>query len=76
LLWNKLTKAGEVILCNSKAKNAGIAEATARLFNEVIARKNRPEWASYLVTNLKPTNFLVNRKELVLRAGFFFIFVL
>jgi hypothetical protein len=62
LLWNKLTKAGEVILCNSKAKNAGIAEATARLFNEVIARKNKPEWASYLVTN--PNSKLVLQANL------------
>jgi len=50
LLWNKLTKAGEVILCNNKAKNADIALATARLFNEVSAQNNESERASYSIT--------------------------
>jgi hypothetical protein len=49
LLWNKLTKVGEVILCNNKAKNADIALAKARLFNEVSVQKNESERASYSI---------------------------
>ncbi|MCD4736436.1 MAG: hypothetical protein K8R53_10355, partial [Bacteroidales bacterium] len=50
LLQNKLDKAGDVILCNNKAKNVGIAEAMTRLFNAVSVQKNKSEWSSYFVT--------------------------
>jgi hypothetical protein len=32
LLWNMLTKAGEVILCNNKAKNVDIAISYGEAF--------------------------------------------
>ncbi|MCF6332672.1 MAG: hypothetical protein L3J11_05250 [Draconibacterium sp.] len=50
LLQNKLDKAGDVILCDNKAKNAVIAIAIARLFNAVSVQKNKPEWSCYFVT--------------------------
>ena len=50
LLRNKLDKADEVILCNSKTKNVDIAIAMARLFNAVSVQKNKSEWSSYFVT--------------------------
>jgi hypothetical protein len=50
LLRNKLGRAGEVILCANKAKNTGIAKATARLFNAVSVQKNKSEWLSCFVT--------------------------
>ena len=43
LLQNKLGKAGDVIFCNNKAKNVGIASAMARLFNAVSVQNNKPE---------------------------------
>lgn len=49
LLRNKLDKTGDVILCDNKAKNAGIATAMTRLFNAVSVQKNKPEWLSYFV---------------------------
>jgi len=45
-----LDRAGEVILCDNKAKNTGIAKATARLFNAVSVQKNKSEWSSYFVS--------------------------
>jgi hypothetical protein len=53
LLRNKLGRAGEVILCANKAKNTGIAKATARLFNAVSVQKNKSEWLSCFVTKPK-----------------------
>ena len=50
LLRNKLGKAGDVILCDNKAKNAGIAIAMTRLFNAISVQKNKTEWSSYFVT--------------------------
>lgn len=50
LLRNKLDKTGDVILCDNKAKNAGIAIAMTMLFNAVSVQKNKPEWSSYFVT--------------------------
>jgi len=35
-----MTGIDEIILCDNEAKNAGIAIATARLFNEVSVQKN------------------------------------
>ncbi len=49
LLRNKLTKASEVILCDNKAKNTGIAIATASIFNEVSVQKSKLEWSSYFL---------------------------
>jgi len=43
LLRNKLDTAGDVIFYDNKAKNTGIAIATARLFNTVSVKKNKPE---------------------------------
>jgi len=48
-----LDRAGEVILCDNKAKNTGIAKATARLFNAVSVQKNKSEWSSYFVSKPK-----------------------
>lgn len=50
LLQNKLDKTGDVVLCDNKAKNTGIAIAMARLFNAVSAQKNKLGWSSYFVT--------------------------
>ena len=50
LLRDKLNKTGDVILCGNKAKNTGIAAATARLFNAVSVQKNKPGRSSYFVT--------------------------
>ncbi len=49
LLRSKLTKASEVILCDNKAKNTGIAIATASIFNEVSVQKSKLEWSSYFL---------------------------
>ena len=43
LLRNKLDTTGDVIFYDNKAKNAGIAIATVRLFNTVSVKKNKPE---------------------------------
>jgi hypothetical protein len=58
LLRNKLGRAGEVILCANKAKNTGIAKATARLFNAVSVQKNKSEWLSCFVTKPKYSRIL------------------
>ncbi len=50
LLRNNLTKASEIILCDNKAKNTGIAIAMASIFNEVSVQKNKLEWSSYFLT--------------------------
>ncbi|MCF6333865.1 MAG: hypothetical protein L3J11_11335 [Draconibacterium sp.] len=42
-----MDKAGDVILCDNKAKNAVIP--IARLFNAVSVQKNKPEWSCYFV---------------------------
>ncbi len=47
-----MTGIDEVILCDNKAKNAGIAIDTVRLFNEVSMQKNESKWAGYFVTIL------------------------
>ncbi|MCF6333554.1 MAG: hypothetical protein L3J11_09750, partial [Draconibacterium sp.] len=49
-------KAGDVILSDNKAKNAVIAIAIARLFNEVSVQKNKPEWSCCFVTMPKLRN--------------------
>ncbi len=41
----------EVILCDNKTKNVGIAIVTARLFNEVSVQKNESKWLGYFFTN-------------------------
>ncbi|MCF6332794.1 MAG: hypothetical protein L3J11_05870 [Draconibacterium sp.] len=45
-----MDKAGDVILCDNKAKNVVIAKAIARIFNAVSVQKNKPEWSCYFVT--------------------------
>ena len=45
-----MDKAGDVIFCDNKAKNTGIAVAMTRLFNAVSVQKNKPEWLSYFMT--------------------------
>ena len=45
-----MTGIDEVILCDNKAENVGIAIDTARLFNEVSVQKNESKRASYFIT--------------------------
>jgi hypothetical protein len=45
-----MTGSDEIILCDNKAKNAGIAIDTVRLFNEVSVQKNESKWAGYFIT--------------------------
>jgi len=45
-----MTGIDEVILCDNKAKNAGIAIDTVRLFNEVSVQKNESKRAGYFIT--------------------------
>jgi hypothetical protein len=45
-----MTGIDEVILCHNKAKNAGIAIDTARLFNEVSVQKNESKRVGYFIT--------------------------
>ena len=45
-----MTGIDEVVLCDNKAKNVGIATVTTRLFNEVSVQKNESEWAGYFIT--------------------------
>ena len=45
-----MTGIDEVILCDNKAKNAGIAVVTARLFNEVNVQKNESKQLDYFFT--------------------------
>jgi len=45
-----MTGIDEIILCDNKAKNVGIAIATARLFNEVSVQKNESKRLSYFFT--------------------------
>ncbi len=40
----------EIILCDNKAKNVGIAIVTARLFNEVSVQKNESKQLGYSFT--------------------------
>lgn len=47
-----MTGIDEVVLCDNKAKNTGIAVATTRLFNEVSMQKNESVWSGYFVTRL------------------------
>ncbi len=49
-----MTGIDEVILCDNKAKNAGIAVVTARLFNEVNVQKNESKQLGYFFTIPKP----------------------
>ncbi len=39
-----------IILCDNKAKNAGIAIVTARLFNEVSVQENESKRLGYFFT--------------------------
>ena len=45
-----MTGIDEIILCDNKAKNVGIAIATARLFNEVSVQKNESKRLGYFFT--------------------------
>jgi len=45
-----MTGIDEIILCDNEAKNAGIAIATARLFNEVSVQKNESKQLGYFFT--------------------------
>ena len=45
-----MTGIDEFILCDNKAKNAGIAINTVRLFNEVSVQKNELKRLGYLFT--------------------------
>ena len=45
-----MTGSDEIILCDNKAKNVGIAIDTVRLFNEVSVQKNEPKQAGYFIT--------------------------
>ncbi len=45
-----MTGIDEVILCDNKTKNAGIAIDTVRLFNEVSVQKNESKQLGYLFT--------------------------
>jgi len=45
-----MTGIDKVILCDNKAKNAGIAMDTVRLFNEVSVQKNESKRAGYFIT--------------------------
>ena len=45
-----MTGIDEVILCDNKAKNAGIAIDTVRLFNEVSVQKNESKRLGYFFT--------------------------
>jgi hypothetical protein len=45
-----MTGSDEIILCDNKAKNAGIAIDTVRLFNEVSVQKNESKRAGYFIT--------------------------
>ena len=45
-----MTGSDEIILCDNKAKNAGLAIDTARLFNEFSVQKNESEQAGYFIT--------------------------
>ncbi|MCF6332256.1 MAG: hypothetical protein L3J11_03150 [Draconibacterium sp.] len=57
-----MDKAGDVILCDNKAKNVVIAKAIARIFNAVSVQKNKPEWSCYFVTMPK-TGICKKRKK-------------
>ncbi len=41
----------DVILCSNKAKNAALALAKARLFNEVSAQNNKSKCTGYFITS-------------------------
>ncbi|MCF6333303.1 MAG: hypothetical protein L3J11_08460 [Draconibacterium sp.] len=45
-----MDKAGDVISCDNKAKNAVVAIATAGLFNEVSVQKNELKRLGYFIT--------------------------
>ena len=51
-----MTGIDEVILCGNKAKNVGIAIATARLFNEISIQKNKSKLLGYSFTTPKFPN--------------------
>ena len=48
-----MTGIDEVALCDNKAKNVGIAIATARLFNEVSVQMNESKLLGYFFTSPK-----------------------
>jgi hypothetical protein len=54
-----MTGIDEVILCDNKAKNAGIAIATTRLFNKVRVQKNESKRAGYFIAIPKAKNCIV-----------------
>jgi len=45
-----MTGIDEVILCDNKAKNAGIAIDAVRLFNKVSVQKNESKRLGYFIT--------------------------
>ncbi len=45
-----MTGIDEVILCDNKAKNVGVALATPRLFNAVSVQKNESKQLGYFFT--------------------------
>ena len=49
-----MTGIDEVILCDNKAKNAGIAIDMVRLFNEVSVQKNESKRAGYFSSGQRP----------------------
>ena len=55
-----MTGIDEVILCDNKAKNAGIAIDTVRLFNEVSVQKNESKRLGYFFTIPK---YSLHRKQ-------------
>ncbi len=62
-----MTGIDEIILCDNKAKNAGIAIDTVRLFNEVSVQKNESKQLGYFFSIPKYDSAAIN-------VFFFFIF--
>jgi len=44
-----VTRIDDAILCIDEAKNAAVALAKARLFNDVNVQKNKSKWIGYFV---------------------------
>ena len=47
-----MTGIDEVIMCDNKTKNAGVAKATAKLFNKVNVQKNESKRLGYFLQSL------------------------
>ena len=45
-----MTRIDEVILCDNKAKNVGVAIDMVRLLNEDSVQKNKSKWTGYFIT--------------------------